>query len=70
MLREVGRKSEQVADAFAMALSSRRQIMQRAERIRSLRPKDRNTSGHARGSTPLSTGSDKGRVRSPELGAA
>ena len=42
VLREVGRKIEQASEATALALNSLRTLMQRAERIRSQRPKDKN----------------------------
>ena len=42
VLREVGRKIEQASEATALALTSLRTLMQRAERIRSQRPKDKN----------------------------
>lgn len=42
VLREVGRKIEQATDASALTLSGLRELMQRAERIRSQRPKDKN----------------------------
>mgnify|MGYP001169815332 FL=1 len=42
VLRQVQRKIEQAAGASAVALSELRQIMQRAERIRSQLPKDKN----------------------------
>ena len=42
VLREVGRKIEQATEATALALTNLRTLMQRAERIRSQRPKDKN----------------------------
>jgi IS5 family transposase len=42
VLREVGRKIGQAADATALRLSALRTIMERAERIRSQQPKDKN----------------------------
>ena len=42
VLREVGRKIEQARETTALALNSLRTLMQRAERIRSQRPKDKN----------------------------
>ena len=42
VLREVGRKIEQASEAKALAPNSLRTLMQRAERIRSQRPKDKN----------------------------
>ena len=42
VLREVGRKIEQASEATALTLTSLRTLMQRAERIRSQRPKDKN----------------------------
>ena len=42
VLREVQRKIEQAADASALALTGLRELIERAERIRSQRPKDKN----------------------------
>ncbi len=42
VLREVGRKIEQASEASALTLNNLRTLMQRAERIRSQRPKDKN----------------------------
>ncbi|HQQ71891.1 MAG TPA: IS5 family transposase [Alicycliphilus sp.] len=42
VLREVGRKIEQASQASALTLNNLRTLMQRAERIRSQRPKDKN----------------------------
>ncbi len=42
VLREVGRKIEQTADASALALTDLRELIERAERIRTQRPKDKN----------------------------
>lgn len=42
VLREVGRKIEQASEATALTLTSLRTLMQRAERISSQRPKDKN----------------------------
>ena len=41
-MREVGRKIEQASQASALTLNNLRTLMQRAERIRSQRPKDKN----------------------------
>ena len=42
VLREVGRKIEQAGEASAVALNPLRTLIERAERIRSQRPKDKN----------------------------
>ncbi|GKT27148.1 hypothetical protein AVHM3334_22875 [Acidovorax sp. SUPP3334] len=42
VLREVGRKIEQASEATALTLTSLQTLMQRAERIRTQRPKDKN----------------------------
>jgi IS5 family transposase len=42
VLREVVRKTDQAVDASALALNSLRELMARAERIRTQRPKDKN----------------------------
>ena len=42
VLREVGRKMAQATEATALALTNLQTLMQRAERIRSQRPKDKN----------------------------
>ena len=42
VLREVGRKIAQASEATALTLTNLQALMQRAERIRSQRPKDKN----------------------------
>jgi IS5 family transposase len=42
VLREVARKTDQAAQASALTLNGLRELMQRAERIRTQRPKDKN----------------------------
>jgi len=63
LLREVGRKIAQASEATALTLTNLQALMQRAERIRSQRPKDKNKfyALHA----PEVECIDKGKARKP-----